>query len=289
MVKKVVIPVAGRGTRFLPATKEVAKEIIPILKTPMVHFVVQEAIDSGIEEIIFVTSKDKPELERYFSTNSDLENFLKKNNKNDELELVQKIASMVKIKSVVQDEQLGLGHAINCTKELVGDEDFAVLLADDLIMGEVPCMAQLMKVYRDHQAPVIGVMRVPKNETNKYGIVAGTAVNDSTFLMDTMVEKPRPEEAPSDMATPGRYILPSKIFSILDKIPRGSGGEYQLTDAINELCKEEKVYAHLFTGTRYDTGSIEGYLKATIDFALADEDLSHFAKKLIIDKAKEIS
>jgi UTP--glucose-1-phosphate uridylyltransferase len=273
-IKKAIIPIAGKGTRFLPATKEIAKEIIPIINVPMIHYIVQEACEAGIEQVIFVTASGKFAVEDYFDRNQELEAFLERNNKHKELELIRKIGSMVDVTSVRQKEQLGLGHAVLCAKNMIGNEPFAVLLGDDIVVNQTPAIKQLMDVSLAHSgATVIGVMEVPKNETNKYGIVKGEVINDKTLKMTGMVEKPKPEDAPTNLATPGRYILTPEIFSVLEKIPRGAGNEYQLTDAINVLCQTRDVYAYLFEGDRYDTGNVHGYLDATIDFALKDPEV----------------
>jgi UTP--glucose-1-phosphate uridylyltransferase len=275
-IKKAVIPIAGKGTRFLPATKEIAKEIIPILNVPMIHHIVVEAVQSGIEQIIFVTSAGKFAVEDYFDRNLELEAFLEKAGKTKELEMIRKIGTMVDVTSVRQKEQLGLGHAVLMAQELVGQETFAVLLGDDIVMNDVPCTKQLMDVSSRHGgAPVIGVMNVPREDTSKYGIVRGTSLPDDkmTLRMEGMVEKPKPSDAPTTLATPGRYILSPEIFSILKEIPRGAGNEYQLTDAINVLCQRRDVFAHQFQGERFDTGHLMGYLDATVDFALRDPAL----------------
>jgi UTP--glucose-1-phosphate uridylyltransferase len=273
-IKKAIIPIAGKGTRFLPATKEIAKEIIPIINVPMIHYIVQEACEAGIEQVIFVTASGKFAVEDYFDRNQELEAFLERNNKHKELELIRKIGSMVDVTSVRQKEQLGLGHAVLCAKNMIGNEPFAVLLGDDIVVNHTPAIKQLMDVSLTHSgATVIGVMEVPKNETSKYGIVKGEVINDKTLRMTGMVEKPKPEDAPTNLATPGRYILTPEIFEILEKIPRGAGNEYQLTDAINVLCQTRNVYAYRFEGDRYDTGNVHGYLDATIDFALRDPEV----------------
>jgi UTP--glucose-1-phosphate uridylyltransferase len=273
-IKKAIIPIAGKGTRFLPATKEIAKEIIPIINVPMIHYIVQEACEAGIEQVIFVTASGKFAVEDYFDRNQELEAFLERNNKHKELELIRKIGSMVDVTSVRQKEQLGLGHAVLCAKNMIGNEPFAVLLGDDIVVNQTPAIKQLMDVSLAHSgATVIGVMEVPKNETNKYGIVKGEVINEKTLRMTGMVEKPKPEDAPTNLATPGRYILTPEIFEILEKIPRGAGNEYQLTDAINVLCQTRDVYAYRFEGDRYDTGNVHGYLDATIDFALRDPEV----------------
>lgn len=272
-IKKAIIPIAGKGTRFLPATKEIAKEIIPIINVPMIHYIVQEAVEAGIEQIIFVTSSGKFSVEDYFDRNLELEAYLERNNKTKELELIRKIGSMVEITAVRQKEQLGLGHAVLMAKSMVEGEPFAVLLGDDIVINPKPAIQQLMEVSLKYQgAPVIGVMEVPKADTTKYGIVKGEVLDERTLRMTGMVEKPKPEDAPTNLATPGRYILTPEIFEILQTIPRGAGNEYQLTDAINILCQKKPVYAYKFEGERFDTGNIHGYLDATVDFALKDPE-----------------
>lgn len=290
-IKKAVIPVAGKGTRFLPATKQTPKEIIPILNVPMIHYVVKEAVDSGIEQIIFVTSSGKESIENYFDRNLELETFLAANGKHDYQKMVEEIGSLVDVATIRQKEQLGLGHAIACASPLVGNDDFAVLLGDDLVINDFPVTKQLIDVYEKQQASVIGVMEVPNEETNKYGIVDGSFIenNKKSLVMNKMVEKPDPKDAPTNLATPGRYILKNEIFSCLKEIPRGAGGEYQLTDAINLLAQQEKVCAHIFEGERFDTGSIKGYLNATIEFALRDPDLKSFALDTIKEKLERYS
>ncbi len=270
-IRKAIIPIAGKGTRFLPATKEIAKEIIPIINVPMIHYIVQEACEAGIEQVIFVTASGKFAVEDYFDRNQELEAFLERNNKMKELELIRSIGSMVNVTSVRQKEQLGLGHAVLCAKSMIGHEAFAVLLGDDIVINKKPAIQQLMDVSLSQGgASVIGVMEVPRSETNKYGIVRGDIINEKTLKMTGMVEKPKPEDAPTNLATPGRYILTPEIFDILENIPRGAGNEYQLTDAINVLCQNRNVFAYQFEGERYDTGNVHGYLDATIDFALKD-------------------
>ncbi len=290
-IKQAVIPVAGKGTRFLPATKEIPKEMIPIIDRPMIHYIVQEAIDSGIEQIIFVNSTHKESIENYFDRNYALEKFLESNNKLKELELIQKIGTMAEIVSVRQKEQLGLGHAILVTEALIGHDNFAVLLGDDLIVGTPPCTQQLIKTSAANgDNPVIGIMDVPKNDVSKYGIIDGTFINadHKTVLMKEMIEKPTPAKTPTTWATPGRYILSRDIFDYLKQIKRGAGGEYQLTDAINLMCKNRSVFAHFFSGKRYDTGNIFGYLEATMNFALNDARLREYSIELIKKLSKEL-
>lgn len=270
-IKKAVIPVAGKGTRFLPATKQIPKEMIPIVDKPMIHYAVEEAVLSGIEEVIFVTSSGKEAIENYFDRNMELENFLMMNGKESERAMVEKIGKMINVITVRQKEQLGLGHAILCAESLIGNEPFAVILGDDLILGNNPVTKQLIEAANQiGTESVIGVMNVPRADTNKYGIVDGEYIKGSktSLKMKTMVEKPMPDMAPTTLATPGRYILSPRIFDCLKRIERGVGGEYQLTDAINLLAKESDVYAHIFSGDRYDTGNVKSYLEATIEFAL---------------------
>lgn len=289
-IKKAVIPVAGKGTRFLPATKQLPKEMIPILGRPMIHYVVDEVVRSGIEQIIFVTASGKWSIEDYFDSNKELENFLEEKGKFEELKMCQNISDMIEVVSVRQKKPLGLGHAILCAQHVVGDDNFAVLLGDDIIIGEKAATKQLMDVStRNSGVPVIGVMEVDREDTSKYGIVDGKFIdeNKKTLKMEKMIEKPKPELAPTNLATPGRYILPSSIFDYLKKIKPGAGGEYQLTDAINLMCQDTDVFAHLFVGERFDTGSVEGHLNAIVDFAIKDPQYSETMKNIIKDMNKK--
>lgn len=285
-IKKAVIPVAGKGTRFLPATKETPKEMIPILNVPMISMVVDEAVEAGIEEIILVTSLGKESIENYFNRNLKLESFLEEADKKDQANLIKEIGSKVKIVTVLQDEQLGLGHAINCSKEKVGSEPFAVLLGDDLMEGKVPGIKQLMDQQEDLAASgVIGLIEVPREETRKYGVIDGELVKDGLYKLKEMVEKPDPSEAPSNLAVPGRYVFTPEIFEYLEKIPRGVGGEYQLTDAIQMMAQEKEVYGLSLEGQRFDTGSVQGYLEATIAVAMRDESL----RKVVLNSVEKFS
>lgn len=291
-VTKAVIPIAGKGTRFLPATKQIAKEIIPIINKPMIHYVVEEAKAAGIKELIFVTSSGKEEVENYFDRNLELEAFLKANGKEKEFELIKDIGSLVDIITIRQKEQLGLGHAILQAEPLIGNEPFAVLLGDDLILSQIAVTKQLIDISRNlDDSPVIGVMEVPKEDTKKYGIVDGLFLknNQKTLKMSQMVEKPEPAKAPTNLATPGRYILNKEIFSYLKQIPRGAGGEYQLTDAINLMASKRDVYAHIFEGDRFDTGNVLGYLDATVEFALRDPELKKDMLKILQNKLAKFS
>lgn len=280
-IKKAVIPVAGKGTRFLPATKQIPKEMLPIIDKPMIHYVVEEALDSGIESIVFITSSGKESIEKYFSRNNQLESFLLENDKQEAYELIKNIGERAEIITVEQKEQLGLGHAIACAGEVIKDEDFAVLLGDDLLINDPPVTKQLIEAYEKLQGTIIGVMNVPREDTSKYGIVYGDKIDEKSLRMKGMIEKPKPDEAPTTLATPGRYILQSSVFEYLQRIPKGAGGEYQLTDALSMMAKEGSVYAYEFQGERFDTGQVPGYLEATIAFALKDKRYSQHMKFLL--------
>ena len=287
---RAVIPIAGKGTRFLPATKEVAKELLPILNIPMLHHIVTEALASGIEQIIFVTAAGKEGIENFYDRNLELEAFLKSRGKTEELELVQEIGQMTRVVSVRQKEPLGLGHAVLCAKGLIEPEEpFAVLLGDDLAINEgTPVLQQLREVSEQHnKAAVIGVIEVLPEETGQYGIIKGVETEPRTYRMSAMVERPAPEAAPSLLAASGRYVFPYSIFSLLEQLSPGAGGEYQLTDAIDQLCQKAAVWAHRFVGDRYDTGNIKGYLNATLDFALRDDKLREYTLSLMRDKVKK--
>jgi UTP--glucose-1-phosphate uridylyltransferase len=273
-ITKAIIPIAGKGTRFLPITKAISKEIIPIINTPMIFYIVQEAVKAGLEQIIFVTSRDKDEVIKYFDRHPELEDFLEQNGKEEELELVKKISQMVEIISVRQKEQLGLGHAIYQAHSLISpNENFAVLLGDDIVVSKKPAIEQLMKVSSQYDnSSVIGIMKVDPSQISRYGIVEGKHLDDKTVLMEKMIEKPKVGTTQSCLACPGRYILSSEIMDVLKKIPKGAGGEFQLTDAIGILAGQKKVYAHLFEGERFDTGNITGYLDALVEFSLAKNE-----------------
>jgi UTP--glucose-1-phosphate uridylyltransferase len=289
-IKKAVIPVAGKGTRFLPATKEIPKEMIPLVDRPMIHYAVQEAISSGIEQVVLVTATGKESIERYFDRNIELELFLEKNGKHDELELIKNIGNMVEIVTVKQKEQLGLGHAVLCAKEVIGSDSFAVILGDDLVISNEPVTKQLSDAMKRHSFEnIIGVMEVPLKDTSKYGIVDGDWLDEERFSLKlkSMIEKPLPENAPTNLATPGRYIFSSEIFECLSRIKRGVGGEYQLTDAIAMLAQTGAVMAHKFKGNRFDTGNIPAYLEATIEFAMANESTRSIMLNLLIEKSRK--
>ncbi|MEI8355068.1 MAG: UTP--glucose-1-phosphate uridylyltransferase GalU [Deltaproteobacteria bacterium] len=272
-VKKAIFPVAGLGTRFLPATKASPKEMLSLIDKPLVQYVVEEAVASGIEQILFITGRSKRAIEDHFDISFELESSLREKGKVDLLHEVRHIAEMVNIFYVRQKEALGLGHAILCAKEFVGNEPFAVLLGDDIIDADKPCMAQLLEVYRKYRRPVLALEQVPMENISSYGCVRANKISDNIFEIVDMLEKPKREEAPSDLAIIGRYVLTPDIFPILEKQTPGKGGEIQLTDAIRKLANEEAVYGCKFEGVRYDCGDKLGFLKATVDMAMKREDL----------------
>ncbi len=272
-VKKAVIPAAGLGTRFLPATKAMPKEMLPIVDTPTIQYIVEEAVKSGIEDIIIVTGRTKRSVEDHFDKAYELETELEKSGKTDFLKVVQDISEMANIHYVRQREALGLGHAVYCAKTFVGNDPFAVLLGDDIVKAEKPCLAQMIEVFNEKQASVLGVQTVPHEHICKYGAIDATPEGERTYRVHDMVEKPKPEEAPSDIAVLGRYILTPEIFECIERTPRGKGGEIQLTDAIELLGKQQPIYAYDFVGRRYDVGDRMGYLEAMVEYALDRADL----------------
>ena len=286
-VKKGVFPVAGLGTRFLPATKSSPKEMLPLIDKPLVHYVVEEAVASGIQEILFVTGRGKRSLEDYFDISFELEAVLYDKGKNAELFQVREIAEMVKIFYVRQKQAMGLGHAILCAREFVGNETFAVLLGDDIVDAERPCLAQLLDIYREYQGTVLALERVPMENISAYGCVKANYISERAFEVFDMVEKPKREEAPSDLAIIGRYVLTPDIFPILEKQEPGKGGEIQLTDAIRKLLLDKTVYGCRFEGTRHDCGDKFGFLKATVDMALKREEFNSKFKSFLKQRLEE--
>ena len=273
-VKKAVFPVAGLGTRFLPATKSTPKEMLPLIDKPLVQYVVEEAVAAGIEQILFVTGRSKRAIEDHFDISFELESLLYDKGKDAELSQIRDIAEMINIFYVRQKQALGLGHAILCAKEFVGNEPFAVLLGDDIIDSEKPCLGQLLDVYRKYRGTVLALEQVPLENISSYGCVKANIISDRVYEVVDMVEKPKREEAPSDLAIIGRYILTPDIFPILQKQEPGKGGEIQLTDAIRTLAKEEAIYGCRFEGIRHDCGDKLGFLKATVDMALKREEFN---------------
>jgi UTP--glucose-1-phosphate uridylyltransferase len=273
-VKKAVFPVAGLGTRFLPATKSSPKEMLPLIDKPLVHYVVEEAVAAGIENILFVTGRGKRALEDYFDISFELEALLQEKGKDKAFKEIRDIADMVKIFYVRQKQALGLGHAILCAREFVGDEPFAVLLGDDIIDGMKPCLAQLLEVHHKYRGAVLALEQVPLEYISSYGCVKANQLSERVFEVLDMVEKPKQEEAPSNLAIIGRYILTPDIFPILEKQQPGKGGEIQLTDALRKLSQEKAVYGCRFEGVRHDCGDKLGFLKATVDMALKREEFN---------------
>ncbi|MYL56449.1 UTP--glucose-1-phosphate uridylyltransferase GalU [Virgibacillus halodenitrificans] len=291
-VKKAIIPAAGLGTRFLPATKAQPKEMLPIVDKPTIQYIVEEAVASGIEDIIIISGRGKRAIEDHFDTSYELEEKLSQNGKTELLEMVQSISNLANIHYIRQKEPKGLGHAIACAHRFVGNEPFAVLLGDDIVESEEPCLRQLINVYDKYHTSIIGVHDVPEEDVSKYGIIKPiehTNYGTGIRAIESLVEKPPRDKAPSNLAIMGRYILSPEIFSILENQEPGNGGEIQLTDAIQSLNEKEQVLAYNFTGKRYDIGGKLGFIQATIDFALNREDLredikAYMEKKLeIID------
>lgn len=274
-IRKVIIPVAGWGTRSLPATKNIPKEMLPIYNKPVIQYVVEEAQRASIQDVIFVTNRDKNVIEDHFDYNLQLESVLERSGKLDKLEEVRKVAEMVNIMSVRQKKQLGLGHAVMCARELVRGEPFAVMVGDDLMFSGVPGIRQLIDVAMTEKMPVIGVMEVPWEKVSRYGIIQGEEVSPGVYRVHDMVEKPAREDAPSRLAIVGRYVLTPDIFDHLDKVRPGHGGEIQLTDALRTLAQERGMMAVRMAGMRFDAGDWSEFLSANIYFALQDEDLRY--------------
>jgi UTP--glucose-1-phosphate uridylyltransferase len=274
-VRKGVFPAAGLGTRFLPATKAQPKEMLPLVDKPTIQYVVEEAVASGLAEIIIVTGRGKRAIEDHFDAAFELEYYLQDRGKIEELAQIKTISELASVSYVRQKEPLGLGHAILCARTLVGDEPFGVFLGDDIIgRAETPCMKQLLDVFDRYDGPVIAVERVPRERIHQYGVIAGRNIADNVWQIDDLVEKPRAEEAPSELAIIGRYVLTPDLFGILAETRADKRGEIQLTDGLRTLCSRRPMYAVEFKGKRYDTGDKLGFLKATVEFALARPDLA---------------
>lgn len=289
-VRKAVIPAAGLGTRFLPATKALAKEMLPIVDTPTIQYIIEEAVQSGIEEILIITNSNKHAMENHFDRNYELEDRLLASGKKAEVKMINDIANLANIYYIRQKEPKGLGHAVLCAKSFIGDEPFAVLLGDDVVVNKnsKPALQQLIEAYTDTHASVVGVQTVERKDVSKYGIVEPSASHPAKgrlVKLTNMVEKPKIEEAPSQMAVLGRYVLTPEIFELLETQTKGAGDEIQLTDAIKRLMDRQAVYAYDFEGVRYDVGDKFGFIKATIDFALDREDLKekiqNYLKELV--------
>lgn len=287
MIRKAIIPAAGLGTRFLPATKAQPKEMLPIVDKPGIQYIVEEAIASGVEDIIIVTGKNKRAIEDHFDHSVELEKTLEDTHKTELLKIVRDISNMVDIHYIRQKQALGLGHAVLCAKKFIGNEPFAVLLGDDIIDSEPPCLGQMIDDYKKYKTSVLGTQLVPHEDVNKYGIISPGRVDahGMTFISD-LVEKPPIDQAPSNLAIIGRYIIEPEIFEILEKQPPGKGGEIQLTDALRTLNEWKPMIAHTITGERYDVGDKFGYIRATVEFALKREDLRDEVKQYLLDRMK---
>ena len=288
---KAVIPAAGLGTRFLPATKAQPKEMLPIVDKPTIQYIVEEAVASGIEEILIITSGQKRSIEDHFDKSYELEDILRKKGKTDLLKLVEDVSNMVNIHYIRQKEAKGLGHAILCAKVFIKDEPFAVLLGDDVVINKEgdPALKQLINQYTKVEASVVGVQTVPPEDVNKYGIVEVSKSHEAIgklYPLSNMIEKPNINEAPSRLAVLGRYVLTPEIFGMLETQAPGSGNEIQLTDAIKRLMRKQAVYAYDFVGERYDVGDKFGFIKATVDFALEREDLHEQVMNYLKEKVK---
>ena len=288
-VRVAVFPAAGLGTRFLPATKAQPKEMLPLVDRPLVQYVVEEACAAGLDRIVIVTGRGKNAIEDHFDTSFELERMLEDRGKTDLLGQVREIARLARVSYVRQQSALGLGHAVLQAKDLVGNEPFAVMLGDDIVDAEIPCIGQMIRVYERRGNPVIALQEVPHEQTRHYGIVAARKVASEPRLVEIqdMVEKPRPESAPSNLAIIGRYLLPPEIFRVLEETTPDVGGEIQLTSALKTLLKERPIDGYLFEGKRYDAGDKLGFLEATVEFALKREDLGkpfrNYLKSLKLD------
>jgi UTP--glucose-1-phosphate uridylyltransferase len=289
-VRKAIIPAAGLGTRFLPATKAQPKEMLPIVDKPTIQYIIEEAVASGIEDIIIVTGRGKRAIEDHFDKSYELEATLAKKEKYDTLEEVQGISKLANIHYIRQKEPLGLGHAISCASRFIGDEPFAVLLGDDIVHSpEKPCLKQLIDVYERYNSSVIGVQEVPKQDVSKYGVISinQNEIDNNVFHINDLVEKPKMEDAPSNYAIMGRYVLRPEIFDILENLTPGAGNEIQLTDAIKKLNELQMVVGFEFDGVRHDVGDKFGFIKATVEFALEREDLREQVLKYLKDTINE--
>ena len=288
--RKSVIPAAGLGTRFLPITKALPKEMLPLVDRPIIQQVVEESFRSGIRDIVLVTSAGKEDIENYFDVSPGLEAHLKARGQERLLERVSRVSRMVDLAAVRQKEPQGLGHAILCARQFVGDEAFAVLLPDDIIDAEVPCLRQLMDVHERHPGAIVALMEVPPAETSRYGIIEGVEVEPGVFAIRRLVEKPEPGKAPSNLAVIGRYLLPPGIFAAIEGSKRGRGGEIQLTDALDDLAGQDMVFGLKFKGVRHDAGDKLGFLKANIHYALKEaalrDGLMDYMRELVGGRAK---
>ena len=272
-VTKAIIPAAGLGTRFLPATKAQPKEMLPIVDKPTLQYIIEEAVASGIKEILIITGRNKKSIEDHFDKSVELELELEQKGKTDLLEMVRNISNMINIHYIRQKEPNGLGHAIHCAKSFIGDEPFAVMLGDDVVDAKKPCLKQLIEAYDEYHTSILGVQQVADEDVNKYGIVEGKYIEHGIYKVRDLIEKPDIGTAPANIAILGRYIITPEIFEILENTKPGKNGEIQLTDGLKTLCKSQAMYAYIFEGKRYDVGDKLGFLEATVDFALKNPEL----------------
>ncbi|MDD4495093.1 MAG: UTP--glucose-1-phosphate uridylyltransferase GalU [Eubacteriales bacterium] len=287
-VRKAIIPAAGLGTRFLPATKAQPKEMLPIVDKPTIQFIVEEAAASGISDILIITGRGKRAIEDHFDKSYELEDILKQKGEEELLSLVRGISNMVNIHYIRQKEPKGLGHAIYCAKSFINNEPFAVLLGDDIVDAEEPCLKQMIEIYDRYNTSILGVQHVPHEDVHRYGIVDCKNIEGRVYKVDNLIEKPDKDKAPSDVAILGRYIITPRLFEFLENAQPGKGGEIQLTDALKKLSEVETVYAYDFIGKRYDVGNKQGFLEATVEYALKREDIKDDFAKYLKEKVKDI-
>lgn len=287
-VRKAVIPAAGLGTRFLPATKAQPKEMLPIVDKPTIQYIVEEAVSAGIEDIIIISGRGKRAVEDHFDKSYELENMLRQKNKMAMLEIVENISKMANIYYVRQKEPLGLGHAIYRAKSFIGNEPFAVMLGDDLVRSEIPCIGQMMEKYSQYGNSVIGLQKVSMSDVSSYGVIGGEKVAERLHNIKEMVEKPAVEDAPSDLAIIGRYIINPEIFGCIERTKPGKNNEIQLTDALAMLLENQDIYGYEYTGKRYDVGNKLGFLKATVEFALEQEEVKNEFKDYLLKLGENI-
>lgn len=280
-VRKAIIPAAGLGTRFLPATKAQPKEMLPIVDKPTIQYIIEEAVAAGIQDIIIVTGRNKRSIEDHFDRSIELELELERGQKQEMLEMVRDISEMANIHYIRQKEPRGLGHAILAARHFIGNEPFAVLLGDDVVISQKPCLGQMLDVYNEYRTSILGVQTVEPQVVNKYGIIAGKQVDERVYKVSDMVEKPALDEAPSNVAVLGRYIITPEIFEFLETQDAGKGGEIQLTDALKRLAREQAMYAYDFKGHRYDVGTKVGFIQANIEFALRSQELRQEMKEYL--------
>jgi UTP--glucose-1-phosphate uridylyltransferase len=287
-VRKAIIPAAGLGTRFLPATKAQPKEMIPIVDKPTIQYIVEEAANAGIEDILIISGRNKRAIEDHFDKSYELEEELHRKGKQELLSEVQNISNIANIHYIRQKEAKGLGHAIYCAKSFIGDEPFAVMLGDDIVDSKEPCIKQLMDVYNEYRTTILGVQKVPLQDVPKYGIIAGKQIDERVYKVKGLVEKPEVEQAPSNIAILGRYIISPRIFEFLESATPGKNGEIWLTDALEKLMEREAMYAYDFEGDRFDVGDRIGFLKATVEFALKRDDLKQEFESYLKNKIEQL-